>query len=224
MRRQESLGNSHARLICIFTRFPRPAILVREPRPVHTGEVPTSPSRRRPGIQPSDAAIAKAGAGVLVVLLVVGIALLGGSFLTGPDPAPGPATTQAPSALPTRAITPTPRPSPSPSATKEPRRQPHARGMTEFVRGYLGSVTADPAKGWQELTPAFRSSSGGFTSYQRFWGGISTAVPRNLAADPKALTVGYDVDYTHRDGSQTSDHTRLRLAFERGGYRIDGEG
>lgn len=226
MRRPESVGNSYARLTWFFPPLRPPTTLASARVAVQTGRVPTSPSRRRPGIRPSDASIAKAAAGVLVVLLVVGIALLGGSFLTGHDPAPGRTISRTPSALPSTAMTTSG--TPGASGTESPPQpdtaQPRARAMTVFVRGYLGSVTADPAEGWQKLTATFRTSSGGYPSYVRFWRDITRAVPRDITADPKALTVAYDVDYTHRDGSHSFDHTRLRVRFANGDYRIDGEG
>jgi hypothetical protein len=96
--------------------------------------------------------------------------------------------------------------------------------MERFVAGYLTTVARDPAAAWSLLTPSFRNASGGFGSYSQFWDTVTRAVPRDVVADPRALTIGYTVDYTRRDGSTSVDSTRLRLVFRGGDYLIDGEG
>ena len=66
--------------------------------------------------------------------------------------------------------------------------------------------------------------NGGFGSYLQFWDSVTRAVPHDIDADPRALTIGYTVDYTRRDGSTSVDSTRLRLVFRDGDYLIDSEG
>ncbi len=50
---------------------------------------------------------------------------------------------------------------------------------------------ADPSSSWQQLTPAFQQASGGFGQYSGFWSNYTSATPRDISADPDALTVSY---------------------------------
>ena len=166
--------------------------------------------------------------GLVAALFVVGGALLFGSsvFGNGSDHTSTPSPS-SPSALPTRAVTTpsptTPSPSQSTTPTKKPKR-PTAAGMEAFVRDYLATVSRDPVTAWQRLTPGFRSASGGFSSYRAFWDPVTTATLTDVFADPQGLTVTYGVRYTRVGGRGSTDRTRLRLVYEKGGYLIDGEG
>jgi hypothetical protein len=187
-----------------------------------------SPNRRLEGTQATDAQILRRAVALVVLIFVVGGALLVGSVVFG-EPTRSAKPEAAPSSgPPTVAETTSAAPSPSqtPTRTKKPkpRPKPTAAGMERFVVGYLATVARDPATGWSLLTPSFRNASGGFGSYLQFWDTVTRAVPRDVDADPRALTIGYTVDYTRRDGSTSVDSTRLRLVFRGGGYLIDGEG
>lgn len=189
-----------------------------------------SPNRRLEATQATDAQILRRAVALVVLIFVVGGALLVGSVVLG-DPSRSAKPEAAPSSSPpTVAETTSAAPSPSqtPTRTKKPkpkpRPKPTAAGMERFVVGYLTTVARDPATGWSLLTPSFRNASGGFGSYLQFWDTVTRAVPHDVDADPRALTIGYTVDYTRRDGSTSVDSTRLRLVFRGGGYLIDGEG
>lgn len=182
------------------------------------------------GTQATDAQILRRAVALVVLISVAGGALLVGSVVFG-DPSRSAKPEAAPSSSPPTVAETTssaPSPSPTPTRTKKPkpkpRPKPTADGMERFVVGYLATVARDPAAGWSLLTPSFRNISGGFGSYLQFWDTVTRAVPRDVDADPRALTVGYTVDYTRRDGSTSVDSTRLRLVFRGGGYLIDGEG
>ena len=95
--------------------------------------------------------------------------------------------------------------------------------MTTFVEDYLATVTTDPAESWKMLTPAFQADSGGFGSYQGFWGGIESASPSAIQANPRAMTVSYSVAYEKKDGSTQSDNVTLELVEQNGKYLIAGE-
>lgn len=185
-------------------------------------------SRRRPGTQLTDGQILRRAVGLVAVCFVVGGALLFGSSLFGsggPEHAAPPA--RSPSRLPSRAVTTSsaPSPTPTPSATptkKKPR--PTAAGMEAFLRSYLVTVAGDPAAAWPRLTPAFQRRSGGFPSYQAFWGTVTRATLTDVFADPQGLTVSYGVRYTRADGRTSTDRTQLRLVYHAGRYRIAGEG
>jgi hypothetical protein len=73
------------------------------------------------------------------------------------------------------------------------------------------------------LTPEFQKESGGFGRYQQFWRTKSSATPRDITADPAALTVSYAVDYVQADGGTASDQVTLQLVRNGSSYLIAGE-
>ena len=101
--------------------------------------------------------------------------------------------------------------------------EPTEEGMTSFIQSYLATVTTDPAAGWKRLTPAFQAASGGFASYQRYWGTIRSATPSGIVANPDEKTVTYSVDYVLKNGKTSSDQVTLVLAQKDGDYLIAGE-
>jgi eukaryotic-like serine/threonine-protein kinase len=196
-----------------------------------------SPNRRLEGTRATDAQILRRAAVLVALIFVVGVALLVGSTVfSGSGSSARPAATPS-RTPPTAAATTSSAPSPSPTATHthpkkskkptpkpKPRPKPTAAGMESFLGRYLSTVARSPAVGWTMLTPSFRNASGGFASYRGFWETVTRAEPRDVAADPRALTIGYGVTYTRRNGATSFDSTRLRLVFRGGDYFIDGEG
>ncbi len=92
----------------------------------------------------------------------------------------------------------TPSQSPSPTEKKTEKKQeekPTRAEMTAFVEDYLATVTSNPAQSWKMLTPQFQAESGGFGSYRGFWGGIESASPSAIRANPRDMTVSYSVTY-----------------------------
>ena len=219
MLRERNPGLAKLRVTSSFSTTATAGTLVRVP----------SPNRRPEGTRATDAQILRRAVALVVLIFVVGGALLIGSVVFG-----GPTRSAKPEAAPSSSpptvaeTTSAPSPSQTPTRTKrpkpKPRPKPTAAGMERFVVGYLATVARDPAAGWSLLTPSFRNDSGGFGSYLQFWDTVTRAVPYDVDADPRALTIGYTVDYTRRDGSTSVDSTRLRLVFRGGGYLIDGEG
>jgi len=222
MLRERNPGLAKLRVTSSFSTATAAGTLVRVP----------SPNRRPEGTQATDAQILRRAVALVVLIFVVGGALLIGSVVFG-----GPTRSAKPEAAPSSApptvaetTSSAPSPSQTPTRTKKPpskpkpRPKPTSAGMERFVVGYLATVARDPAAGWSLLTPSFRNISGGFGSYLQFWDTVTRAVPHDVDADPRALTIGYTVDYTRRDGSTSVDSTRLRLVFRDGGYLIDGEG
>jgi len=166
-----------------------------------------------------------AAAAVAVGVVAGGTAQARGGQHHDDFPAPRSATAPRPAATANVVtVTRAPQPKPQHKPQHKPQPKPTASGMQRFVTGYLATVARDPVAGWTLLTPSFRNASGGFGSYSRFWNTVSRAVPRDVVADPRGLTIGYTVDYTRRDGSTSVDSTRLRLVFRGGDYLIDGEG
>ena len=222
MLRERNPGLAKLRVTSSFSTAAAAGTLVRVPLP----------NRRLEGTQATDAQILRRAVALVVLIFVVGGALLIGSVMFGgptrsakPEAAPSsspPTVAETTSAAPSPSQTPTRTKKPKPKP--KPRPKPTAAGMERFVVGYLAAVARDPATGWSLLTPSFRNASGGFGSYLQFWDTVTRAVPRDVDADPRALTIGYTVDYTRRDGSTSVDSTRLRLVFRDGGYLIDGEG
>jgi serine/threonine protein kinase len=150
-------------------------------------------------------------AGLLVLVLVVGAWLIGrsgsGSPETGADPQRSPA---APST------------SAAPSATASPTGAT-ADAMAGFITDYLGTVTSQPRKAFDMLTPAFQRASGGYAQYHSWWAPIRGAYVSDVHADPGAMTVSYHVVYDGPRSRPSSDDVRLRLVYESGRYLIDGE-
>lgn len=139
---------------------------------------------------------------VLLVLLVAGLTyvVLGGPDDAAPE-ASGPSTST----------------SASPSATSDA--EPTVEAMTAFARDYLATATTDQQAGFDLLTPAYRSESGGLGRYAAFWGPVRNVEVRSIDADPAALTVTYD--YSYRRGRQTRDETvTLQLERADGSYLI----
>jgi serine/threonine protein kinase len=95
--------------------------------------------------------------------------------------------------------------------------------MRSFITTYLAKVTVDQDASWAMLTQSFQTKSGGFGKYQQFWQMFRSATPRNITADPAAMTVTYDVDYVKTDDSTTSDHVTLDLLPNGSSYLINGE-
>ena len=120
----------------------------------------------------------------------------------------------------------TPSQSPSPSEKKTEKKQeekPTRAEMTAFVEDYLATVTSNPAQSWKMLTPQFQAESGGFSSYRGFWGGIESASPSAIRANPRDMTVSYSVTYQNEGGGTQSDDVTLQLVEKNGEYLIAGE-
>jgi hypothetical protein len=95
--------------------------------------------------------------------------------------------------------------------------------MKGFVADYLATATSNPDTAFSMLTPGFQQQSGGIDSYTGYWRTIADAQLRSVSADPRNLTVAYDVLYTRTDGSQAPGSTSLQLVYQDGRYLIAGE-
>jgi serine/threonine protein kinase len=156
------------------------------------------------------------GAAALVGTVVLGLLL----FALLPDDEPA-----APAATDTTQTTDSATPSASPSAPAASEETapagPTARGMEDFIRGYVAAVASDPDTAWQMLTPKFQRESGGLDTYRRFWSGVGRGRILAISADPRSLVVSYRVRFDNFGTGRRP--TVLDLAFEDGTYRIDGE-
>ena len=163
------------------------------------------PPRSRRGLLAG--ALALAGAAVLGLLL----------FLLLPDDEPTGAGATGTSGSPTA------RPSPSESASSPVATPagPTARGMEDFIRGYVAAVSSDPDAAWQMLTPKFQAESGGLETYREFWNGVGDARLLEFAADPGNLVVNYRVRFDNFGTGRRP--TVLQLVYDDGRYLIDGE-
>jgi hypothetical protein len=95
--------------------------------------------------------------------------------------------------------------------------------MENFIEDYLATVTTDPQRAWEMLTPEFQDQSGGFGQYQGFWATIATADLISARADPASKQSTYTVEYIRADGSKTTDEVTLVLEGTDGAFRIAGE-
>lgn len=155
------------------------------------------------------------GLGVILALLL-GVALYG--VLSGREP-------ESENASPSDSTTsPSPRPAspsetaPSPDPTEA---APTAAGMESFIRDYVDTVAADPATAWQMLTPKFQRESGGFEQYRNFWDDATNGRVLSISADPRDLSVSYQVRFDNFDNGPGP--TVLDLTYDDGRYLIDGE-
>jgi serine/threonine protein kinase len=100
-------------------------------------------------------------------------------------------------------------------------KKPTEKGMEAFIRDYVSTVSTDPSKSWMMLTPKFQEESGGFGKYQSFWDPATNGQVLSISADPKNLTVSYQVHFDDFDNGPGP--TVLDLKYVNGKYLIDGE-
>jgi serine/threonine protein kinase len=158
---------------------------------------PDSPRRRRPPTR-----VLLIG---LAVVVSVALALTLYVALSGRKPTPDTVTGQSGGA--------------SPSATAAAK--PTAQGMESFIRDYVSTVASDPDKSWQMLSPKFQVQSGGIDTYRRFWGSATNGRVLSISADPRTLTVSYQVRFDNFKNGPGP--TVLVLKFDHDRYLIDGE-
>ena len=144
---------------------------------------------------------------VLVSCLAVVLALVLGGTLSD-DPASN--STAKPSAKPS-----------STGSAKPAAPKPTAQGMETFINDYVATVSSDPTKSWQMLTPKFQFESGGFDKYRQFWDPATNGRVLSISTDPENLVVSYQVRFDNFDNGPGP--TVLDLKFDRGRYLIDGE-
>jgi serine/threonine protein kinase len=183
-----------------------------QPVPVALGPTPGTDRPAEPGGRRGVVAALVAAAIVAVLGLVVFVA-----WPSGEEPVAAPTTDSGES--PTRAQEQSQKPSESPSPSEEP--TPTAKGIDQFIRGYVAAVSTDPRRSWTMLTPKFQRESGGWPTYRDFWAGKTNGQVLRVQPDPENLSVTYWVRFDNfGDGSRP---TVLDLEFEDGTYRIDGE-
>jgi serine/threonine protein kinase len=196
-----------------------------EPSAAAAPEVSTTPPEEPPATTTEPAGDGgrrrsplRSGALLPLLLALVLVAVIGWIIwsLWPGDPQGTPTANQTQQASPSKAESPSPKKSPS-------KPEPSAEEMSAFVEDYLSTVTSDPETTWNQLTPGFQEQSGGFESYSGFWSTIESATPRNVRADPEAMTVSYSVDYVEQGGGTSSDQVTLELVQRGDRYLIAGE-
>jgi serine/threonine protein kinase len=96
--------------------------------------------------------------------------------------------------------------------------------MDAFIASYLSTVTRNPRKAFDQLTPEFQQVSGGYEGYIGWWGKVRSARLADVQSDPSDLTVGYTVDYVFTSGARDTQDVRLQLQRFDDTYLIAGEG
>jgi hypothetical protein len=96
--------------------------------------------------------------------------------------------------------------------------------MDAFIASYLSTVTRNPRKAFDQLTPEFQEVSGGYEGYIGWWGKVRSARLADVQSDPSDLTVGYTVDYVFTSGARDTQDVRLQLQRFDDTYLIAGEG
>ena len=163
---------------------------------------PPTPSPARSDRSRRPLVLAVVAAAVVLALLVAGGLYLA---LSGPDTKSGG----------------TAKPSEAPSSTKPAAAKPTSAGMESFIRDYVSKVGSDPSKSWQMLTPKFQVESGGFETYEKFWGPATNGRVLSISTNPDNLSVSYQVRFDNFDNGPGP--TVLDLTFKDGKYLIDGE-
>ncbi len=203
---------------------PEPARSSSDPPPGRTRALPATPpptpghpvQGRGPG-----RSLLPVLVGLVVVVLVV--ALLGWQLITRGNDGADPGAASPPTRSGTSGGSPSDGRTPSGSSSPSPG-GPTADGMQQFIKDYLATVTRDQKSAFAMLTPRFQRASGGLFGYDGYWSTIRTADLRSFTGtDPDALTIGYVVDYTRKNGSSTTDRVSLQLVYRHGRYLIDGE-
>jgi serine/threonine protein kinase len=111
----------------------------------------------------------------------------------------------------------------SPKSSASSGTKDQAAAMEDFITTYLATVTQDDHATYAMLTPEFQKASKNYGGYHGFWKTVESATPSNVQADPRAMTVSYDVDYVKTDGSTSSDHVTLQLVKNGSSFLIAGE-
>jgi serine/threonine protein kinase len=142
-----------------------------------------------------------------LALVLVAAAAVTSYVVTRDEPASKPTTT-----TPTK---------PTPTKSSKAPVEPTAEGIKSFIDDYVTTVSTDPSKSWQMLTPKFQQESGGFDKYNAFWSPATNGRVVSISPDPGNLTVSYQVHFDNFDNGPGP--TVLDLTFEDGRYLIDGE-
>ena len=215
MLRERDVGLAKLRVSSSFSTAPAAGTLVRVP----------SPNRRLEGTQATDAQILRRAVALVVLIFVVGARSWSGAPCSVAPPVGGArgGTVDGPRRWRDHVV------------RAEPERDAHpdeeAEAQAEADRGRHGTLLSATWRRSRVTRRGLVAADAVVPQRQRrlrvvrqFWDTVTRAVPRDVVADPRALTIGYTVDYTRRDGSTSVDSTRLRLVFRGGDYLIDGEG
>ncbi len=153
----------------------------------------------------------------LALSLVLGLVL----YAVLPDREPADSAAERPSVSPTASPSDTASNRSSPPSQDAVAARPTTRGMKSFIRDYVATVASDPDIAWQMLTPKFQRDSGGLDSYREFWRPARNGRVLSISADPRDLSVSYQVRFDNWDNGPGP--TVLDLVFDDGRYLIDGE-
>lgn len=165
----------------------------------HTMTLPAVPAARR-----STGVLVAAVTAVVVVLLVVAFLVLRPD---GDDGAPAAGGTSGTSTTPTETS----------SAASTPS-TPTAAELEEFARTYVATASADPARGFTMLTPAYQAKSPDYTG---FWGRVKKPELLEVAADPARMTVTYRYSYVFKGEGRRRERVTLFLVADGANLLID---
>ncbi len=113
---------------------------------------------------------------------------------------------------------------PTDAATTEPTAEEVRQQMDAFITSYLSTVTSDPRAAFDQLTPGFQETSGGYDGYISWWSKVQSAELASIDSNPSDSTVAYTVNYRMRAGGTTTSRVRLQLQRDGDDYLIAGEG
>jgi serine/threonine protein kinase len=180
------------------------------PPPLSTMTQPMTPAPARP---PRSAGSARsgalragiAGAAVLLVLAVIGIALLVGNKNDPSATDNGSGTTPASQDGKSGSTT---SGAPLPSESE----------LEDFATTYVETASTVPAAGFAMLTPDYQARS---PEYTTFWGSVKHPKIKDLSADPADLTVTYTYEYEQEHEGKREETVTLHLVQDGDRLLID---
>lgn len=175
------------------------------PQPVVATSAPAgtpAPAAPAPAPAPARAQRRRRGRAVPVLLgLVAGAAVIVLAFVLGQGSGDdAPQEPDAPAAA-----------GPSQEAPAEP--EPvTAEDLEQFATSYVETAVADPAAGFELLTPPYQQASRGLDGYTGFWGGVREVTGFSIrGSDAEQGTVTYEYSYVLGNGQQRTDVVELTL-------------
>jgi serine/threonine protein kinase len=156
----------------------------------------------------------------LVAVAGIGFLLLG--LDSDETPAAAPTAPSSPATSPSEPSSEQSEPEPSETTSSSPRPsqspQDPARAKVTAVNAYFGTVPGNLDAGWSKLAPSMQSV--GRSSYEEFWGSISSVRASGATAVPGTDAVEVNLTYTFRDGRVVAERQRLVLQQIGGEYLI----
>ncbi|MFJ4654966.1 protein kinase [Nocardia sp. NPDC088792] len=127
-----------------------------------------------------------------------------------PSNAPVPPTTTLP-------------PTTTPPVTTTPYGPASVQSVSSFVQGYYGMLPGNVSGAWSELSSGYQSSTGGYSAYSQFWGGIASVSVGGVTTQGNNRAV-VNLTYVLKNGQTTSESRWVQLDSSTGRLLIAASG